>query len=93
MNWYQASEGTDLATGQSGINITIVQSLNFGGSIPVSEQEILDAMRFVVTRMKLVIEPSAATAFAAVMRYSNLFTGRRVGIIASGGNVDLSVLA
>lgn len=88
----EMSVGDGLLTGVGEIPFAV---LSGSGTeiLTVSEQEILDAMRFVVTRMKLVVEPSAATAFAAVMRYSDLFTGKRVGIIASGGNVDLSVLA
>lgn len=57
----------------------------------VSDDEMLSAMRMVATRMKLVIEPSAATVVAALLRYPEEFTGRRVGAILSGGNVNLEV--
>ena len=40
-----------------------------------------------------MIEPSAATAFAAVFAHPEVFAGRRIGIIVSGGNVDLTRLA
>jgi threonine dehydratase len=88
----EMSVGDGLLTGVGDIPFAV---LSGSGTevLTVSEQEILDAMRFVVTRMKIVIEPSAATAFAALMRYSDRFTDERVGVIASGGNVDLSVLA
>ena len=40
--------------------------------------------------MKIVIEPSSAVAVAAVIRYKDQFKGKKVGIILTGGNVDLS---
>lgn len=62
--------------------------------ITVSEEEIIAAMRFVWERAKIVIEPSAATAVAAVLSptFDQLEGIRRVGIILSGGNVDLDRL-
>jgi len=60
--------------------------------LKVSDAETIAAMRLVFERMKLVIEPSSATALAAVLRYPEHFRGRRVGIILSGGNVDLDAL-
>lgn len=61
--------------------------------IRVSEDEILEATRFVVTRSKQLIEPSSGSAYAALFKESSLFTGKRVGVIVSGGNVELSRLA
>jgi threonine dehydratase len=55
----------------------------------VSEEEILEAMRLVWERMKVVIEPSAAVAVAPLLNGSLSVGGRRVGVILSGGNVDL----
>jgi threonine dehydratase len=60
--------------------------------IRVEEDEIIAAMRMVWERMKIIIEPSAAVAVAAVLRSAPRFSGRRVGIILSGGNVDLNRL-
>ncbi|MEQ9214869.1 MAG: pyridoxal-phosphate dependent enzyme, partial [Marinovum algicola] len=57
----------------------------------VSEEEIVAAMRLVWQRMKIVIEPSAV-AVAAVLKNPGLFAGRRVGVILTGGNVDLDKL-
>ncbi len=57
--------------------------------ITVSDAEIVSAMRLVWERMKLIIEPSAAVTFAAVLKDKTSFKGKRVGIILSGGNVDL----
>jgi threonine dehydratase len=54
----------------------------------VQEEEIVEAMRQLFTRMKIVVEPSAAVAFAAVMKSRDLFEGTRTGVILSGGNVD-----
>lgn len=56
----------------------------------VTEDEIVGAMRFTWTRTKLLIEPSAAVAVAAARKLD--LAGRRVGVIISGGNVDLDRL-
>lgn len=58
----------------------------------VSEQEIIDAMRLVWERMKIIIEPSCAVPVAAVLKHPDEFAGKKVGIIISGGNVDLGNL-
>lgn len=58
----------------------------------VSEQAIIDAMRLVWERMKIIIEPSCAVPLAAVFTYPDVFKGKRVGIILTGGNVDLDEL-
>ena len=58
--------------------------------ITVSEEEIIAAMRLVWERMKLVVEPSGVVPLAAVLKEKNEFAGKRVGIIFSGGNVDLA---
>ena len=58
----------------------------------VSEDEILDALRLIWTRMKIVVEPSSAVAFAALLKNKTVFKNQKVGIIISGGNVDLDNL-
>lgn len=58
--------------------------------IRVDEGEILDAARFFLERMKLVVEPSGAAVLAALRREGDRFRGARVGMIISGGNTDLS---
>jgi threonine dehydratase len=58
----------------------------------VSDEEIKAAMRLIWERMKIIVEPSSAVALAAVMKKRDLFSGKKVGIIISGGNVDLSML-
>lgn len=60
--------------------------------IAVSETEIVSAMRLIWERLKLVVEPSAAVTLAAVLKQPVAFRGRRVGLVLSGGNVDLDKL-
>lgn len=60
--------------------------------LTASEASIAHAMRMIWERMKIVVEPSAAVPLAAVMGNPGVFSGRRVGIILSGGNVDLERL-
>jgi len=58
----------------------------------VQEEEILQAMKLIWERMKIVVEPSAAVPLAALLNGSLDVSGARVGIILSGGNVDLDAL-
>lgn len=57
--------------------------------ITVSDAEIVSAMRLVWERLKIIIEPSCAVPFAALLKEKTKFAGKRVGIILSGGNVDM----
>ncbi len=57
--------------------------------ITVTDEEIIAAMRLIWERLKIIIEPSCAVPFAAVLKDKPKFLGKRVGIILSGGNVDL----
>jgi threonine dehydratase len=57
--------------------------------ITVTDEEIIAAMRIIWERLKIIIEPSCAVPFAAVLKDKSKFLGKRVGIILSGGNVDL----
>lgn len=57
--------------------------------VTVAEVEILEAMRLLWERMKVIVEPSGAVPLAAVMRDAVRFRGKRVGLVLSGGNVDL----
>jgi threonine dehydratase len=61
--------------------------------ITVRDEDIMEAMLFAFTRLKLVIEPSAAVSLAAVLTGKFRANGKRVGLILSGGNVDLHLLA
>lgn len=60
--------------------------------IRVEEDEIVHAMRWIWERMKIIIEASSAVAVAAVLKEPSNFKRKKVGIIISGGNVDLSAL-
>lgn len=60
--------------------------------IRVEEQEIIAAMKLIWERMKIVVEPSSSVPLAAVLREKDKFKGKKVGIIISGGNVDLQKL-
>lgn len=57
----------------------------------VTDDEIKAAMRLVYERMKMIIEPSSAVPLAAVLKNKNTFARKKVGIIITGGNVDLSL--
>jgi threonine dehydratase len=61
-------------------------------ALVVDDRETIAAMRLIWTRMKQLVEPSSAIALAAVLKHRGTFAGRRVGIILSGGNVDLGAL-
>jgi len=60
--------------------------------IRVEESEIVEAMKFIWERMKIVIEPSSAVAVAALFRNQSEFKQKKIGVIVSGGNVDLTSL-
>ena len=60
--------------------------------LTASEQEIIDAMRLTWARMMIVIEPSCAVPLATILKNADVFQGRRVGVIITGGNVDLDKL-
>jgi len=58
----------------------------------VTEEEIVEAMYLCWQRMKIVIEPSSAVAIAAILKNPEVFAGKKVGVILTGGNVDLKKL-
>ena len=60
--------------------------------IRVEEQEIIVAMKLLWERLKIIIEPSCAVPFAALLKDKKTFAGKKVGIVLSGGNVDLTSL-
>ena len=61
--------------------------------LTVTDAELVEAMRFLWERMKLVVEPTGALATAAVLKGDIDVRDKRVGIILSGGNVDLKAVA
>lgn len=58
----------------------------------VSDQELISTIRFILERMKVLVEPSGAAGAAAVFHNKFDFAGKRVGVLLSGGNVDLAKL-
>ena len=80
-----------LLTSLGTLTFPIVQEL-CDGIITVSEDSILLAMRAIWERMKIIIEPSAAVPVAALLEHRDRVPGHRVGILLSGGNVDLESL-
>ena len=58
----------------------------------VSDKEVVDAMYLLWTRLKIIVEPSCATPLAGLLRNRSLFSGKRVVIVLTGGNVDLNDL-
>ena len=72
-------------------NFTLLRAAN-ARVLTVEDAATIAAMRLFWSRCKQVIEPSSAIALAAVLTHHSLFQGRRVGILLSGGNVDLDAL-
>lgn len=60
--------------------------------LTAGEDEIVDAMKLIWKRMKIVMEPSSAVPLATILKNRELFEGKRVGVIITGGNVDLDAL-
>lgn len=80
-----------LKTQLGDLNFPIIQQY-VSDIIRVEEQEIIAAMKLIWERMKIIVEPSSAVALAAILREKEKFRGKKVGIIISGGNVDLKKL-
>ncbi len=73
------------------VNFPIIKEL-VSEIIRVQENEIISAMQLIWERMKIIVEPSSAVALAALLREKERFQNKKVGIIISGGNVDLEHL-
>lgn len=80
-----------LRTNLGDVNFPIILQLVEGVRL-VEEHEIIQAMKWVWERMKIIIEPSSAVAVAAAIRYREEWKDKHVGIILTGGNVDLDHL-
>jgi len=61
--------------------------------LTASDAELVESMRFFAARMKMVVEPTGCLGFAAARKMRSELEGRRVGVIVSGGNVDLNAYA
>lgn len=70
------------------INFDIIKA-HVSNILCVSDDEIKDAMRLIWERMKIIVEPSSAVALAAIIKHPEIFKNKQVGVIISGGNVDL----
>ena len=91
---YQEKKNTiadGLLANLGALNFALVQR-HVDDVVTVSEESIVAAMRTIWETMKIVIEPSAAVAYAAVLEKRTDLHGKRVGIILTGGNVDLDAL-
>ena len=74
------------------LTFPVIQSL-VADIVTVSDAQLIQAMRFAAARMKMVVEPTGALAMAAAMQGAVDVRGKRVGVIVSGGNVDIAQLA
>ncbi|MEO6076810.1 MAG: pyridoxal-phosphate dependent enzyme [Dokdonella sp.] len=73
------------------INFTMLQQMKVS-VLTVNDAETVAAMRLIFERLKIIVEPSCATVLALVLKHRDLFAGKRVGLILSGGNADLDHL-
>jgi threonine dehydratase len=80
-----------LLTSLSELTYTIIRD-HTEGILTVTEEAVVEAMRLIWTRAKLVVEPSGAVPLAVVLEHGERFHERRLGLILSGGNVDLDHL-
>ena len=80
-----------LRAGMGAINFAILRNSN-ARVLTVSDAQTVAAMRLLWSRGKQLVEPSSATVLAAVLANPALFEGRKVGLVLSGGNVDLDAL-
>lgn len=69
-----------------------INRLLLAGSLMVGDQVVLSAMRFAFERLKLVIEPGGAAALAVALAQRNVWRGKTVIVVASGGNVDPAMM-
>ena len=80
-----------LLTNLSDRTLAIIRS-HVTDILTVSDAEIIAAMRLIWERMKIIIEPSCAVPLAVVLKHPDQFAGHKIGIILTGGNVDLGKL-
>ena len=74
------------------LTFPVIESL-VADIVTVSDAELIEAMRFAAARLKMVVEPTGALAMAAVMQAKVELRGLRVGVLISGGNIDIAQLA
>jgi threonine dehydratase len=71
------------------VNFPVIQS-TVAAIHTVEDSEILTAQRLIADRLKIIVETNCAPPLAAVVKHPEAFAGQRVGIVLSGGNLDLS---
>jgi len=86
---HTAADGLKMPLGD--LTFPIIQE-HVSEIIRVEEHEIISSMRLIWERMKIIIEPSCAVPFAALLKEKERFSHQKIGIILSGGNVDLNNL-
>ena len=80
-----------LLTSLSELTFSIIKK-NVDMILTTKEESIIECMRLVWERMKIIIEPSSATVLAIIKENREIFRGKRTGLIISGGNVDFTKL-
>ncbi len=80
-----------LKTNLGDITFAIIQNY-VSEIIRVTEEEIIEAMKLIWERMKIIVEPSCATTLAVVLKNKSQFKGKKVSLILTGGNVDVKKL-
>ncbi|MEM9256415.1 MAG: pyridoxal-phosphate dependent enzyme [Pseudomonadota bacterium] len=80
-----------LRTSLGALNFALIQK-HVTAILTVDDADTIAAMRLIWTRMKLLVEPSAAVPLAVVLTRRDLFAGQRVAIVLSGGNADIDAL-
>jgi threonine dehydratase len=80
-----------LLTSLSEMTLAVI-SKNMDNIYTVTERSIIECMQLIWERMKIIVEPSSATTLAVIKENRDLFSGKKTGLIISGGNVDLKNL-
>lgn len=80
-----------LLTSLSELTFAVIKE-NVDDIVTVSDEYTIKAMKLIWERMKIIVEPSAAVALGAILQKNEQFMGHRIGIILSGGNIDLGKL-
>lgn len=79
-----------LLTNLSNLTFEII-SKNIDDIYCVTDDEVKEAQTLIMQRMKIIVEPSSATTLAVVLKNKSIFEGKRIGLILTGGNVDIKL--
>lgn len=63
---------------------------NVNDILTVTDEELISAMQFYAQRMKMIVEPTGCLSLAAARQFGDKLKGKKIGIIISGGNVDIA---